>query len=54
MWRMIGLGDRAKDSRRGQRRDVGRITKVEERHVVITYEDGEEKTVPIGHASKKK
>lgn len=54
MWGMIGLGDRAKDNRRGHTREVGSITQVNDQHVVIKYEDGSESTVPIADTVKAK
>lgn len=51
---MIGLGDRVKVTKRGSRKDVGKVVKlpIGSNDVVVQYEDGETVTVRLGDTTK--
>lgn len=54
VWGYLGLNDRVKVSKRGARKDVGKVVKIhmESNHADVRYDDGTEVTVRIGDAQK--
>ncbi len=56
VWGYLGLNDKVKVSKRGARKDVGKVVKIhmESNHADVEYPDGQKVTVRIGDAQKTK
>jgi hypothetical protein len=56
VWGMLGLNDTVKVSKRGARRDTGKVVTLpmDSNNAVVEYPDGEQVTVRIGDVRKTK
>lgn len=53
VWGYIGLNDRAKVSKRGARKDAGKIVKMHQtNHVTVEYDDGTQVVARLGDVQK--